>query len=161
MENLGGKYLTFVLDKETYGISINQVKEIIGMTAITHIPEMPDYLKGVIKLRGKIIPVMDLRLKFGMEELSETGRNCIVIIELNMVNNNCLAGVIVDKVTEVINLQNSDIEKPGYDAQVEGDFLIGLGKLKDKMVLLIEFEKIFNQQELAAIKKGLPEDETD
>ena len=160
MEILGGKYLTFFLDNETYGIPIRKVKEIIGIMDITHIPKTHEYLKGVINLRGKIIPVMDLRLKFGMEEKPYTDRTCIIVIEAHGFENHRLVGVIVDTVAEVVNIQRSEIEEPGYDAQIEGNFLTGLGKLKDRVVLIIDIEKVFTQDEMGLVKKELSVVET-
>ncbi len=155
MEANSGKYLTFSLDKEVYGIPIIKVKEIIGMLEITHIPKTQGYIKGVVNLRGKIIPIMDLRLKFGMEEKEYTDRTCIIVIEVNLTANQRLVGVVVDAVTEVLNIQKSEIEAPGYDAQIEGDLLMGLGKLKDKVVLIIDIEKILNREEITNIKNVL------
>ncbi len=105
MELHSGKFLTFVLGNETYGIPIKKVKEIIGMMEITHIPKTQGYIKGVINLRGKIIPLMDLRLKFGMEEIPYTDRTCIIVIEIDKGENRRLAGLVVDTVAEVLNIQ--------------------------------------------------------
>jgi Chemotaxis signal transduction protein len=159
MEAQGGKYLTFALNNETYGIPIKKAKEIIGMMEITHIPKTQGYIKGVINLRGKIIPVMDLRLKLGMDEKPYTDRTCVIVIEVNLAENQRLVGLVVDTVTEVVNIQTSEIETPGYDAQIEGEFLMGLGKLKDKLVLIIDLEKILSRQEITLLKTDLPEHE--
>ncbi len=159
MEAQGGKYLTFALSNETYGIPLQKAKEIIGMLDITHIPKTQGYIKGVVNLRGKIIPIMDLRLKFGMDGKPYTDRTCVIVIEVNVTNNRRLIGLVVDTVAEVVNIQKSEIETPGYDAQIEGDFLMGLGKLRDKVILIIDIEKILNREEITLIKKALPENE--
>ncbi|MGE5583711.1 MAG: chemotaxis protein CheW [Bacillota bacterium] len=155
MEVNGGKFLTFCLGGEVFAIPIINVKEIIGMMEITHIPKTQGYIKGVVNLRGKIIPIMDLRLKFGMDEKEYTDRTCIVVIEVNLSGSQRLVGVVVDTVTEVLNIKESEIEAPGLDARSEGDFLMGLGKLKDKVVLIVNIEKVLNQAEISIIKKDL------
>ena len=156
MEAHGGKYLTFTLDKEVYGIPIKKVKEIIGMMEITHIPKTQHYIKGVINLRGKIIPLMDLRLKFGMEEKAYNDRTCVIVIEVHLSEFQRLVGVIVDAVAEVTYIQGSEIEPPPqYEAQIEGDFLTGLGKLKDKVILIVDIEKVLSNEEIALLKKDL------
>jgi purine-binding chemotaxis protein CheW len=153
MEIHGGKFLTFLLGKEVYGLPIKKAKEIIGMMEITHIPKTQGYIKGVINLRGKIIPIVDLRLRFGMEEKTYTDRTCIIVIEVNATETMRLVGMAVDAVSEVVNIQKSDIEPPPqYDAQIEGDFLSGLGKTKEKVIMILDIEKILNREELSSIK---------
>ena len=156
MEIQGGKFLTFLLGEEIYGIPIKKAKEIIGMMEITHIPKTQNYIKGVINLRGKIIPVVDLRLRFGMKEKDYTERTCIIIIEVDVYENQRLVGIAVDAVSEVVAIQKGDIEPPPqYDAQIEGDFLTGLGKMKDEVIMILEIEKILNHEELARLKQEL------
>lgn len=162
MEIQGGKFLTFLLGQEVYGLPIKKAREIIGMMEITHIPKTEGYIKGVINLRGKIIPIVDLRLKFGMEENTYSERTCIIVIEVDSSDNHRLVGMAVDLVSEVVNIQQSEIEpSPEYDAQIEGNFLTGLGKLKDKVILLLNIEKILNHQELNYIKNDLQHDSAD
>jgi purine-binding chemotaxis protein CheW len=154
MEIQGGKFLTFLLREEVYGLPLKKAREIIGMMAITHIPRTQRYIKGVINLRGKIIPVIDLRLKFGIEGKAYTERTCIIIIEVDAGDNQRLVGVTVDTVYEVLNLQKNEIEPaPEYDAPLEKGFLTGLGKTKDKVVMILDIEKILNHEELFLIKK--------
>lgn len=148
MERQGNRYLTFCLDKEVYGIPIKKVKEIIGMQELIHIPKTKGYIKGVMNLRGKIIPIMDLRLKFGIDERSYTDRTCIIVIEINPNQNRRWSGIVVDTVNEVTYIQKDEIEDPGYDTGAGGGFLTGLGKLKDKVVLILDIEKIFSREEL-------------
>jgi purine-binding chemotaxis protein CheW len=157
MESQGGKFLTFALGMETYGIPIKKAREIIGMQEITHIPKVKGYIKGVMNLRGKIIPIMDLRLKFGMAEKVYTDRTCIIVIEVNLNGNRRFIGLIVDTVAEVRNIRESEMEAPGADAQAEGDLLMGLGKANDKVILIIDIEKIVNQGDAVILKKDLAE----
>ena len=160
MEIQGGKFLTFLLGQEVYGIPIKKAREIIGMMEITHIPKTEGYIKGVINLRGKIIPIIDLRLKFAMEERSYNERTCIIVIEVNTDGNQRLVGIAVDSVSEVVNLQKGEIEPPPeYDAQIEGNFLIGLGKLKDKVIMLLNIERILNHEDLNYLKQELKQEE--
>jgi purine-binding chemotaxis protein CheW len=156
----GHKFLTFLLGREIYGLPIKKAKEIIGMMEITHIPKTQSYIKGVINLRGKIIPIVDLRLRFGMVEKEYSDRTCIIVIEVNANETQRLAGIVVDTVSEVVNIQQGEIEpSPEYDAQIEGNFLTGLGKMKDKVILILDIEKILSREELAHLKPELGKNE--
>ncbi|MCX7772469.1 MAG: chemotaxis protein CheW [Clostridia bacterium] len=142
------KFLTFLLGSETYGIHILKVKEIIGMMTITQVPKMPSYVKGVINLRGKIIPVMDLRIKFGMEERTYDDRTCIIVTEIQTGSGPKLSGLVVDTVSEVLDVPPASVElPPSYSMNGEQDFLTGLGKVKDKVILLLDTEKILTDTE--------------
>ncbi len=159
MDIQSGKFLTFLLEQEIYGLPIKKAREIIGMMEITHIPKTQEYIKGVINLRGKIIPIIDLRLKFGMKSKEYTERTCIIVIEVNDTDSQRLVGIAVDSVSEVVNISKSDIEPPPqYDAQIEGDFLTGLGKMKDKVIMILDIEKILNRDELIYLKQELKPD---
>ncbi|OGI02643.1 MAG: chemotaxis protein CheW [Candidatus Melainabacteria bacterium GWF2_37_15] len=152
MQIQDGKHLTFCLGKEDYGIPILQVREIIGMMDITHVPKTPSYIKGVINLRGKIIPIMDLRLKFNMNPAEYTERTCIIVVEVNVNQIKKPMGLVVDMVSEVVNIDKDEIEEAlDYGAKVEGDFLTGLGKVKDKVVMLLEIEKIFDNNDFSIV----------
>lgn len=143
MEAQDGKYLTFCLGKEDYGIPILKVREIIGMMEITHVPKTPEFIRGVINLRGKIIPIMDLRAKFGMEIKEYNERTCIIVVEVNIEEKRRQMGVVVDMVSEVLNIQKNEIEASlDYGATVEGDFLTGMGKIKGKVIMLLNIDKI-------------------
>ncbi|MFP4662659.1 MAG: chemotaxis protein CheW [Halanaerobiales bacterium] len=151
MENQEDKYLTFSLGDEEYGIPILKVKEIIGMMKITEVPKAPDFVKGVINLRGKIIPLMDLRLKFDMEELKYTERTCIIVIDINHKDVVRQIAVAVDGVSEVVSIPEEAIEPPpNYDNESE-DFLTGIGKVKGKVVMLLNTDKAFNFNGLVKI----------
>ncbi len=156
MEIQGGKFLTFQLGKEIYGIPIKKAKEIIGVMTITHIPRTQGYIKGVINLRGKIVPVVDLRAKFGMKTKDYDDRTCIIIIEVSLSDSIRSVGIAVDTVSEVINIVKSDIEQsPQVDVQIEEGFLAGLGKMKDKVIIILNIDRILNSKEIVFIKKEL------
>lgn len=136
-----GKYLTFALSHEEYGLEILSVREIIGLMDITAVPKVPEYVKGVINLRGKVIPVVDLRLKFCMEKISYTNETCIIVINVN----NALIGIIVDKVCEVVDIHKDSIEPPpSFGASSDADFITGMGKVGDKVKILIDTSRIFS-----------------
>ena len=144
MSTADQKLLTFSLGEEGYGVSILKVKEIIGMLEITPVPRTPDFIKGVLNLRGKIIPVMDLRIKFGMDEKDYNERTCILVVELNIQGNERLLGVVVDTVSEVINVSDDEIEPPPqYGAKVEHSFILGIGKIKDRVVIILDIDEVF------------------
>ena len=152
MEIQEGKHLTFCLGREEYGIPILQVKEIIGMMEITHVPKTPVFVKGVINLRGKIIPIMDLRLKFGMEEIPYLERTCIIVVEIHINGTKRLMGIVVDTVSEVVNINHNEIEPAlDYGAHVEGDFLTGMGKVKEKVIMLLNIDRIINCEEMISL----------
>ena len=149
METQDGKHLTFALGKEDYGIPILKVREIIGMMEITNVPKTPDYIKGVINLRGKIIPIMDLRAKFAMEQKKYGERTCIIVVEVNINETKRQMGIVVDMVSEVLNISESEIEPAlDYGATVEGDFLTGMGKVREKVIMLLNIDKIVSCEEL-------------
>jgi purine-binding chemotaxis protein CheW len=153
MKMQGGKFLSFILGTEVYGIPIKESKEIIGMMEITHIPKMQNYIKGVINLRGKIIPVVDLRLRLGMEERDYDQRTCIIVVEVKTQGNQRLMGMVVDSVADVVTIPAGDIEPPPeICTQVEGAFLTGLGKTKERVIMLLEIDMVLNREELDKIK---------
>lgn len=143
-----GKYLTFSLGKETYGIPIVSVKEIIGIISITEVPKTPKFIKGVINLRGNIIPLLDLRLKFNMNFKEYDDRTCIVVIELTHNDTKKWIGIAVESVSEVIYLNQENIEPPHeYFNDENQNFLIGMGKLKEQVILLLDIENILSSKE--------------
>ena len=158
MDNNSGKYLTFVLAREEYGIPILKVREIIKLLEITSIPKTPGYIKGVINLRGKIISIMDLRLKFGLEEKEYNERTCIVVVEISLNDTRKLMGLIVDAVSEVASLTTDQIEPPPeYGNQNNQGFLTGVGKVKERVVLLLDIERILSREESILLKDIKPE----
>ncbi len=144
-----GKYLTFGLGKEDYGLEILKVREIIGMMNITAVPQVPEYVKGVINLRGKVIPVVDLRLKFGMKSVEATTETCVIVININDV----LIGIIIDKVKEVLDIKQDNIEPaPNFGAHVHTDYILGIGKLGDSVKILLNIEKVLSEEVVIADK---------
>ena len=144
-----GKYLTFALGHEDYGLEILKVREIIGMMAITAVPQVPAYVKGVINLRGKVIPVIDLRLKFGMPSIETTMETCIIIIDVHEM----LIGIIIEKVKDVLDIKQEMIEaSPNFGANVHTDYILGIGKINTTVKVLLNIEKILSEELTAAVK---------
>ena len=144
-EAQAGKFLTFFLADEEYGIEILKVQEIIGLMPVTRIPRTPDYVRGVINLRGKIIAVTDLRKKFGMEYVDETSETCIIVVQTNGVE----IGVMVDKVSEVLDIPAAEIEStPSFGSSVPTEFLLGIGNTQSGVKLLLNIERILSDQQL-------------
>jgi purine-binding chemotaxis protein CheW len=143
-QDLAGKYLTFNIRNESYGIDVLQVREIIRMTSITAVPDMPGYVLGVINLRGKIIPVMDLRLRFGMGEANNTEQSCIVVVELSLPGRlPSQIGLLVEGVEEVVNVASADIEDPpDFGAGEVRGHVSGMAKLKGKVKILLNIQKV-------------------
>lgn len=152
--NKGGKYLTYTLGQEEYGVGILQVKEIIGMMPITPVPQTPNFVKGVINLRGKIIPVVDLRLKFGMEERAYGDRTSIIVVEIRTQKASIPIGVVVDSVSEVLNIKNEDIEDtPKFGTTVNTDYILGMAKSEDGVKILLDMDKVLSTEEIAVIEQ--------
>ncbi len=150
-----GKYLTFSLAAEEYGISILRVKEIIGMMAITMIPQTPAYVKGVINLRGKVIPVVDLRLKFGMDEMEYTVRTCIIVVEARTNTGKAPIGIVVDAVSEVLNVRDSDIEDtPTFGTSMKTDYILGMAKAGDGVKILLDIDTVISMQEIVIMHEA-------
>jgi purine-binding chemotaxis protein CheW len=148
-----GKYLTFSLNGEEYGIGILKIKEIIGMMPITPIPQTPDFVKGVINLRGKVIPVIDLRRRFGMESIGYTDRTCIVVVEIREReeegSNRVRIGIVVDSVSEVLNIRGSDIEDtPEFGTRLRTDYIQGMAKTEDKVKILLDIDRVLTTEEV-------------
>jgi purine-binding chemotaxis protein CheW len=142
------KYLTFALAEEEYGIGILKVKEIIGMMQITSVPQTPVFVKGVINLRGKVIPVVDLRLKFGMPEINYTERTCIIVVEAEGERSDTQMGIVVDAVSEVLNIRAEDIEDtPKFGAALNTDFIMGMAKTEGGVKILLDIDKVLSRQE--------------
>lgn len=144
-----GKYLTFSLSNESYGVDVLKVREIIRFLKITPVPQMPPYVKGVINLRGKVLPVIDLRLKFGLEAADATERTCIVVVRVMAGEHDITLGMIVDSVEEVINLNESEIEEtPEFGAKVDTAYLMGMAKVKGAIKTLLDIDKVVSPESL-------------
>ena len=153
METHSGIYLTFKLGKESYGIHVLKVEQIIGYTEITKIPRMPEFIKGVINLRGKIIPLMDLRLKFRLEEKAYTDRAIFIVLEVKLNGEKKQMALAVDAVSEVLNIGENDIEQtPRYGIEVDDDFIIGMAKKNSNVIMLLDIEKLLNEKESNFLK---------
>lgn len=153
-DELGGKYLTFLLDDEEYGLEILKVREIIGIMDITRVPQTPAFVEGVINLRGKVIPVIDLRAKFGLSRAEYNDQTCIIVVDVGM-----LTGIIVDTVKEVHDIPGTQIEPPPrLGANVNTSFILGMGKVKDDVKILLDIDKVLNADELVELQQvaGVP-----
>ncbi len=147
-----GKYLTFTMADEEYGFSILKIKEIIGMMPVTTVPQTPDFVKGVINLRGKVIPVVDLRLRFGMERIDYTDRTCIIVVEISGQSGTVMIGIVVDAVSEVLNIKGEDIEDtPTFGTQLNTDYILGMAKLEGSVKILLDIDRVLNAQEIEMI----------
>jgi purine-binding chemotaxis protein CheW len=151
MANKEGKYLTFSLAGEEYGIGILKVKEIIGIMPITVVPQTPDYIKGVVNLRGKVIPVIDLRLKFSIAAAEFTERTCIIVVEIAAAGRTILMGIVVDSVSEVLNIKAADIEAtPSFGTRLNTEYILGMAKTGGTIKILLDIDKILSIDELQA-----------
>jgi purine-binding chemotaxis protein CheW len=144
VQALAGKYLTFGLGDESYGLPVLKVREIIKLTPITAVPQMPDYVKGVINLRGKVIPVVDLRAKFGLAKAATTERTCIVVVQVEMADHSkTFMGLIVDGVEEVAHIATQDIEEtPDFGATLNTDYILGMAKVKGAVKALLDIDRV-------------------
>jgi purine-binding chemotaxis protein CheW len=144
-----GKYLTFQLASEEFGIQVLKVREIMGVQDITAVPQTPAHVKGVINLRGKVVPVIDLRLKFGLPAAEYTARTCIIVTQLKSDNSTVLIGVVVDCVAEVLSLSGQEIEDtPDFGEKLETRYLLGMAKVKGKVKILLDIDRILSEQDL-------------
>ena len=144
-----GKYLTFTIAAEDYGVGILKVKEIIGMMPVTTVPQTPEFVKGVVNLRGQVIPVMDLRLRFGMEEIGYTERTCIVVVEVEAGTGTLTIGIVVDSVSEVLNIKKEDVEDaPTFSGNVDTRYILGMAKIQGGVKILINIDKVLCSDDL-------------
>lgn len=149
-----GKYLTFILAKEEYGIGILKVKEIIGMMPITTIPRTPKFVKGVINLRGKVIPIIDLRLKFAMEAIPYSDRTCIIVVEVDSDETTVLIGIVVDAVSEVLNIKEDEIEDtPKFGTKLNTEYILGMAKIQKGVKILLNIDQVLSAEEINTLKK--------
>jgi len=147
-----GKYLTFAMAGEEYGISILKVKEIIGIMAITPVPQTPGYVKGVINLRGKVIPVIDLRLKFEIEAADYTERTCIIVVEITSDERKILMGIIVDSVSEVLNIKTGEIaDTPTFGARMDTAYILGMAKMGGGVKILLDIDRVLSNREISDV----------
>jgi purine-binding chemotaxis protein CheW len=166
MHEKEGKYLTFALAQEEYGLEILKVREIIGYIDVTAVPQTPHYVKGVINLRGQVIPVIDLRTKFGMETTEVTDETCIIVVEIAQADRTFSTGIIVDRVQEVLDIAGQNIEEPPqFGASVNTDFILGMGKVGDSVKILLDIDRVLGGDHLRSCthlvdeKPSTPRDE--
>jgi purine-binding chemotaxis protein CheW len=144
-----GKYLTFSLGNESYGIGILQIREIIEIMPVTAIPQVPDYIKGIINLRGKIIPIIDFRRKFNMPPTNQTDQTCIIVVDVTGRNGSLVVGLIVDSVSEVLNIREAEIEdSPAFGSEIDTHFILGIAKTESGVKILLDIDRVLNIQEL-------------
>lgn len=157
-KTLGGKFLTFILAGEEYGIEILKVRDIIGLMAITPVPKTPAFVKGVINLRGKIIPVVDLRTRFDMEATVRDRQTCIVVVDLGRLQ----MGVVIDQVSEVLDIAAKDVEPtPDFGVEFDTGFILGMGKIGERVIILLNINRVLTGEEmdaLAAVPSAVPAD---
>lgn len=147
-----GKYLTFKLESEEFGLEILKVQEIIQMQSITRVPRTPEFVRGVINLRGKVIPVVDLRLKFGMDQAEDTERTCIVVVQIRGASSMLVMGIIIDEVREVLDIPESSIEDtPSFGTSIDTEFILGMGKIGQNVKILLDIDKVLSAQELSSV----------
>lgn len=147
-----GKYLTFKLAHEEYGLEILKVQEIISMMEVTHLPSMPDFIRGVINLRGKIIPIIDLRLKFGMEAQAAHDRTSIIVVRLTNVSQGMVMGIIVDEVSEVSDLTEGQLDPPpSFGHNLKTDFILAMGKVGNKVLTMLDIDRVFSEMEIETV----------
>jgi len=148
--NKAGKYLTFRLAAEEYGLEILKVREIIGLMDITQVPRTPHYIRGVINLRGIVIPVLDLRSKFSMENHEDTEESCIIVVEIASQTGSVQMGILVDAVSEVLDIEEENIQDaPSFGGDVNTDFILGMGKVKDEVKILLDIDKVLTAGDIS------------
>ena len=140
---------------QEYGIGILKIKEIIGMMPVTSVPQTPEFVKGVINLRGKVIPVVDLRLRFRMEEIDYTERTCIIVVEVQGEAGRVVIGIVVDSVSEVLNIKGDDIEDtPTFRTKLDTDYILGMAKMEGGIKILLDIGRVLSDSEIAVLQKA-------
>ncbi len=153
--NGSNQYLTFSLDGETFALSIDKVREVLDFSSVTRVPKTPSYMRGVINLRGNVVPVMDLRLKFGMTQTEKTVNTCIVIAEIALEGETIVLGALADSVEEVFDLEADQIEPPPrIGTKLRTDFIKGMGKRGEEFIIILDIDKVFTVDELAAVSES-------
>ncbi len=147
------QYLTFKLDDEVFALDITKVREVLDFTTVTKVPRTPEFMRGVINLRGSVVPVVDLRLKFGMSKTEKTVNTCIIIVEVKVDDETTVLGALADSVQEVMDLESDHIEPaPKIGTRLNTEFIKGMGKRDDRFVILLDIDKVFSTSELAVVQ---------
>ncbi len=149
------QYLTFKLDGESFATEISKVREVLEYTQITPVPRSPDFMRGVINLRGSVVPVVDLRLQFGMAATEQTVDSCIIIIEVNIEGTSTVLGALADSVQEVINLKKEQLEPaPSFGTRIDNDFVQHMGKVGDQFIMVLDINKVFSLEQINRVEKN-------
>ncbi|MGE4420981.1 MAG: chemotaxis protein CheW [Pseudodesulfovibrio sp.] len=149
-----GQFLTFTLGREIFALDIAKVREVLELTTVSEIPRTPEYLKGVINLRGHAVPVVDMRLKLGMSPIQQTVDTCIIILEVAFGDEPIVMGALVDSVREVFEMAESEIEPaPKMGAAIEASYIKGMGRQEDQFIIIVDVDSVFSEEELLAVKK--------
>ena len=149
------QYLTFKLDDEVFALGIDKVREVLDYTSVTKVPQTPDFMRGVINLRGSVVPVVDMRLKFAMAKTEKTVNTCIIIVEINLEGETTVLGALADSVQEVLDLEPQQIEPaPKIGTKLRTDFIRGMGKRDEQFIIILDIDKVFSSEELAAVVSG-------
>jgi len=144
------QYLTFKLGEEVFAMDVSHVREILEFNSVTKVPKTPDFMRGVINLRGSVVPVLDMRLKFGMSMTEKTVNTCIVVLEVSLEGEKIVIGALVDSVQEGFELDPEQIEPPPrIGIQIKTDFIKGMGKRNDHFIIILDIDKLFTTEELA------------
>jgi len=147
------QYLTFKLDEEIFALDIAKVREVLDYTTITKVPRTPEFMRGVINLRGSVVPVVDMRLKFGMTKTDKTVNTCIIIVEITLVGETVVLGALADAVHEVIELEPEQIEPaPKIGTRLKTDFIRGMGRRNDAFIIILDIDKVFSSDELSLVE---------
>ena len=153
-----GKYLSFALGNEEYGLEILKVREIIGYIDVTAVPKTPEHVRGVINLRGQVIPVIDLRVKFGMEKIATDDETCIIVVEIHLDDRQVNTGIVVDRVQEVLDIASEQIEEaPRFGTSVDTSFILGMGKIGSSVKILLDIDAVLGNENLASLAKQCTE----
>ena len=146
------QYLTFKLGEEVFALDVAKVREILEESSITKVPQTPEFMRGVINLRGSVVPVIDMRLKFGMSRTEKTVNTCIIVVEIDMGSENIVLGALADSVQEVIEMEPAQIEAPPHiGTRLNTEFLKGMGKYNDRFVMILDIDRVFSDAELSAV----------
>ncbi len=152
------QYLTFRLGEEVFALDIDKVREVLDFSTLTRVPRMPDFMRGVINLRGTVVPVVDLRLKFGMERTEKSTDTCVIITEVSVDNETTILGALADSVQEVLDLEQQNIEPaPRIGTMLRTEFIKGMGRQGERFIIILDIDKIFSAEELSEVRAAQPE----
>lgn len=153
LKSASTQYLTFRLDNEVYALDITKIREVLDFTTITKVPKTPEFMRGVINLRGNVVPVLDLKLKFGMQRTEKTVNTCVIIVEISLDGEIAVFGVLADSVQEVIDLEPTQIEPPPrIGTRLKTEFITGMGKRDEEFIIILDVNRAFSMDELSIVK---------